>query len=201
LQSLSKDYLLKEEEANRILQNAQKEAKGILAKETQAAKEVKDKLIKEAEEDREKIIQEANQKGLEIAEKAQRNADFILNELDQRIDDRAKEKVSTLIHQIIPKEFLQNVHQQWMNESDKGNFNLKHLKLPEKIKEVKIISAFPLTDQQQSNLKKKLKNKIGSDAALKIEIDPSLIVGFVVVTGSIVVDASLKYKIQKAMQE
>ena len=201
LQSLSKDYVLKEEEANRILQNAQKEAKGILAKETQAAKEIKENLLKETAEEQKKIIQEANQKGLEIAEKAKRNADFILSELDQRIDERAKEKVNALIQQVIPKEFLQNIHQQWMNESEQGDFNLKYLKLPEEIKEVKVISAFPLTDQQQSNLKKRLKAKIDADAMIKIEIDSTLIVGFIIMIGGVVMDASLKYKIQKAMLE
>ena len=113
----------------------------------------------------------------------------------------AQEKVITLIEKVIPEEFLQKVHQQWMDESEKGSFSLKHLKVPEKIKEVKIISAFPLTDQQQSNLKKKLKNSINSNGAIKIETDRSLIVGFVIAIGSVVVDVSLKHKILKEMQK
>lgn len=201
LQELSQDYVAKEEEANRFLQNAQKEAKSIVAKETQVAEEAKEKVIKEAHEMRARIVREANQKGAEIAEKAERNADFLRNELERKIDERAKEKVSALVQQVLPEEFLREVHERWVDESGRKEFNLKNLKFPEKIKEAKIVSAFPLTDKQQGDLKKKLKKKAGADVILKLETDPSLITGFIMTVGSIVVDASLKYRIQKAMQE
>jgi len=201
LHELSKDYAAKEEEANQLLQNAQQEAKSLLVKETQVAQETKEKLIKEAQGQKEQILKEANLKGAEIAEKAQRNADFLRKELERKIDERAKERVHALVQKVIPEDFLQDVHQRWVDESDKGAFDLKHLKLPEKVKEAAIISAFPLTDDQQGDLKKKLKKKIGTDVALKVMVDPSLIAGFVITIGSVVVDASLKYKIQKSMQE
>lgn len=200
LHELSKDYTAKEEEAKLLLQKAQQEAKSLLAKETQAAREVKEKLIKEAQEQKEQILKEANQKGSEIAEKAQRNADFLRNELERKIDERAKEKVHALIQKVIPKDFLENIHQRWVDDTETEAFSLKHLKLPEKTKEAKIASAFPLTDQQQGDLKKHLKKRIGVDVALKATVDPSLIAGFVITIGSVVVDASLKYKIQKAMR-
>jgi len=201
LHELSKDYTAKEEEAKQFLQKAQQEAKSLLAKETQAAGEVKEKLIKEAQEQKEQILREARQKGVEIAEKAQRNADFLRNELERKIDECAKEKVQALIQKAIPKEFLQDVHQRWVDGSDRGVLDLKHLKLPDNTKEATIISAFPLTDQQQGNLTKKLKVRMGTDVALKFKVDPSLIAGFVIAIGSVVVDASLKYKIKKSMQE
>ena len=201
LEEMSKDYIAKEEEANKLVEKAQKEAKGIVARETQAAEEVKEKLLKEAQDSRENILKEANKRGLEITEKAERNAEFLRNELDQKIDKRAKEKVFTLILQAVPKEFLKDIHERWVTESDKGELNLKHLKLPEKVKEAKIISAFPLTDKQKDDLTQKLKKKASAGVVLKAETDPALIAGFVITIGSVVIDASLKYKIQKAMQE
>jgi len=201
LHELSKEYTSKEEEASRLLQDAQKESKGIVARETQAAREIKEQLIKEAKEQKEEMIREANQKGDDITKKAQKNAEFIRKELEQRIDNRAKEKVYELMQQAIPKDFLQNVHQQWADESEKGTFEFKHLKLPEKVKDAKVVSAFPLTDQQQKSIEKNLKKKIGADVVLKVEVDPSLMAGFVITIGSVVVDASLKYKIQSAMKE
>jgi len=89
----------------------------------------------------EQILKEANQKGAEIAEKAQRNADFLKNEIEHKIDERAKEKVNDLVQKVIPKDFLEDVHRRWVDESDKGAFNLKNLKLPEKVNEAKIVSA------------------------------------------------------------
>lgn len=201
LEEMSKDYVSKEEEANKLVEKAQKESKGIIARETQAAEEVKEKLIKEAQEAREQILKEANKRGAEIAEKAERNAAFLRNEINQKIDERAKEKVLTLIQQAVPQKFLQDIHKRWVDESDKGELNFKHLKLPEKVKEVKIVSAFALTDKQQEDIKQKLKTKVGAGVVLKAETDLGLIAGFIITIGSVVVDASLKYKIQKAMQE
>lgn len=201
LEELSRDYVSKKEEAGQLIEKAQREAKVVAAREKQAAEEAKEKIIKEAQDLRENILKEANKKGLEITEKAQRNAEFLRNELDQKIDERAKEKVLTLIQQAVPQRFLQDVHQGLMSELDKGEFNLKHLKLPENIKEVKIVSAFSLTDKQKEDLKEKMKKKVGADVVLKAETDPGLIAGFIITIGSVVIDASLKYKIQKAMQE
>jgi F0F1-type ATP synthase delta subunit len=201
LQALSKDFVTKEEEAKQVLLTAQKESKGILAKETQEAQEKKRQIIKEANEQGERILKEANQKGTEIAEMAQKNADFIQKELDRRIDERAKEKVQDLVQNSIPKDFLMDVHQKWVHEADKGAFNLKHLKIPDKVKEAKIASAFPLSDKQKRDLEDKLKKKIGNAVSVKIEVEPALIAGFVINIGSVVIDASLKYKIQKSLQE
>jgi len=201
LHELSKDYTAKEEEAKLLVQKAQQEAKSLLAKETQAAREVKENLIKEAQEQKEQVLKEANLKGSEIAEKAKRNADFLRNELERKIDERAKEMITPLIQKVIPKDFLEVVHQRWVDDTATEAFSLKHLKLPEKTKEAKIASAFPLTDQQQGDFKKRLKKSIGADVELKATVDPTLIAGFVITIGSVVVDASFKYKIQKAMQE
>ena len=142
LEELSKDYIAKEEEASKLIEKAQKESKGIIARETQAAEDVKAKLIKEAQDAREQILKEANKRGAEIAAKAERNAEFLLKEIDQKIDERAKEKVFALIQQTVPPKFLQDIHARWVDESEKNDFNLKHLKLPEKVKDVKIVSAF-----------------------------------------------------------
>ncbi|MCK5178762.1 MAG: F0F1 ATP synthase subunit delta [Candidatus Omnitrophica bacterium] len=201
LEELSRDYVSKKDEAGQLIEKAQKEAKVVAAREKQAAEEAKEKIIKEAQDLRENILKETNKKGLEITEKAQRNAEFLRNELDQKIDERAKEKVLALIQQAVPQKFLQDVHKGLMGELGEGELDLKHLKLPEKIKEAKIVSAFSLTDNQKKDLEQKLKKKIGADVALKAETDPGLIAGFVARIGSVVIDASLKYKIQKAMQE
>ncbi|MBN1870232.1 MAG: F0F1 ATP synthase subunit delta [Candidatus Omnitrophica bacterium] len=201
LEELSRDFVAKKEEAGHLIENAQKESKAIMARETKKAEDTRDKMIKEAQESREKILKEANKRGLEITEKAERNAEFLRKELEQKIDERAKEKVFSLIRQAVPQKFLLDFHNDMVDESEKGELDLKHLKLPEKIKEAKITTAFAMSEKQAEDLKQKLKKKIGADVALKMEANPDLIAGFVITIGSVVVDASLKYKIQKAMQE
>jgi F-type H+-transporting ATPase subunit b len=201
LEELSRDYVSKKEEASQLVEKAQKEAKMIVSRETQAAEETKEQAIKAAQDAREKILKDANKKGLDIAAKAERNAEFMRKELDQKIDERANEKVITLIQQSVPQDFLQGYHKEMVSQTGKGELDFKHLKLPEGIKEVEIVSAFSLTDSQKEELSQKLKKKAGANIALKENVDPSLIGGYVITIGSVVIDASLKYKIQKAMQE
>jgi ATP synthase F1 delta subunit len=201
LHDLSKDYVSKEEEAARILQKAQSEAKSILAREAQAGEQAMEKILKEAQVQRDQIITEAHQRSSEITEKAQRNAEFVHTQLDQKIDGRAKEIVREMIHKVIPKEFLRGVHDRWLMEAEKGDLNLKHLKLTDHVHEAKVISAFPLTDEQKENLQKKLTKKVGNGVVLKADVDPILIAGYTIQIGSVVMDASLRYKIEKAMQE
>ena len=201
LEEMGKEYAIREEEANQLIQKAQKEAKGIAARERQAAEEAKEKIMKEAQDMREQILKEANKKSAEITEKAERNAEYLRNELEQKIDERANEKVLALMRQCVPEKILEDIHQRWVDEADKGDMDLKHLKLAEKVKEARIIAAFSLTDKQQDELKAKLKKHVGHELALKVETDPALIAGFMIKIGSVVIDASLKYKIQKGMQE
>ena len=65
-----------------------------------------------------------------------------------------------------------------------------------KVKEVNVVSAFPLTRHEKEILGEKLKKKLGANIGLKEALDPKLVAGFMISVGSIVVDASLKYKIQ-----
>ena len=60
-----------------------------------------------------------------------------------------------------------------------------------------IKSAFPLSDKQQNSLSKKLKEALGKDIEIKEESDPSVVAGLVIILGSLVLDGSLKNKIQE----
>lgn len=58
-----------------------------------------------------------------------------------------------------------------------------------------VVSAAPLTDAQQAELAKVLKDKIGKDVSLIAHVDESLIGGLVVKVGSQMIDTSLKTKL------
>ena len=88
-----------------------------------------------------------------------------------------------------------------MEESQKSEFQLGHIHLPEDIKDVKISSAFPLKPGQVDDLDKKLKKELGNNIKLEQEIDPKLVAGFVITAGSVVIDASLKDEIKKIIKE
>jgi len=58
-----------------------------------------------------------------------------------------------------------------------------------------VVSAAPLTSQQEKDLAAVLKDKIGKDVSLITRVDESLIGGLVVQVGSQMIDTSLKTKL------
>lgn len=60
-----------------------------------------------------------------------------------------------------------------------------------------VTSAIQLTDAQRDDISAKLKTRLGRDVRLKCEIDESLIGGAVVQAGDLVIDGSVKTKLEK----
>lgn len=58
-----------------------------------------------------------------------------------------------------------------------------------------VISAHPLTDDQVDALKQQLRTRIGSDVAVDLSVDPSLLGGLVVKIGSQMIDSSIKTRL------
>lgn len=196
LQELSREYAIKQEEANKRLQQAKEESEKLLLASKQQAEQIKEKILREAEEMKSKILEEAKQTKKEIVEKAQRNYEFLKNELEQKIEEKAKEKACQLIGGALPEAILRDIHQRLMQESTQKEFQLGRLNIPEDISEVKVISAFALTDSQRQDLMVRLKKQMTNNFSLVEELDSSLMAGFIIGIGHIVIDASLKNRIQ-----
>lgn len=60
-----------------------------------------------------------------------------------------------------------------------------------------VVSATKLSDSQSEALEASLRNALGGNVALSVDVDPSLIGGLVVKVGSRMVDSSLKTQLQK----
>ena len=58
-----------------------------------------------------------------------------------------------------------------------------------------VTSAHPLSDEQVVQLKAKLRAGLGADAALDLRVDPAILGGLVVRTGSRLIDSSLRSKL------
>ena len=58
--------------------------------------------------------------------------------------------------------------------------------------EAEVITAFPLTDEQEKSLVATLKNKLGCDITITTSVDETLIGGVVIKAGDTIIDASMK---------
>jgi vacuolar-type H+-ATPase subunit H len=196
LQKLSKDHASKQAEIDKRLKEAKEEAQGIVSKAKKDAEDSRSKMLQEAYEEKDRIVKEAHIASEEMVEKAEKTCDFLKQELNQKIEYGALEKASELIQSSLPEKIRQEMHSLWMKDSSKADFQIKSINLPDGLNEVKVVSAFSLTQHERQELVDKLKKKINRDINLKEEVDPKLVAGFVIAIGSVVIDASLRYKIQ-----
>lgn len=66
----------------------------------------------------------------------------------------------------------------------------------EKVTEVEVVSATELSDAQREAIAARLKDKLGTDVKLSTSIDDSLIGGAVIRAGDMVIDGSVRAKLQ-----
>jgi len=67
----------------------------------------------------------------------------------------------------------------------------------EGIAEVEVISAYPLDDEQQENIKKFMAKRLGKKVDITTRIDETLIGGAIIRAGDSVIDASLKGRLKQ----
>lgn len=198
LDGLNEDYARREEDISRRLREADKKAQDIVSKAQGEAERLKLKTIKDAREEKDRILQQAHLSGDEMIQQADKSRQLLISELDEKISKAAVEKACEIVKSVLPEGFKHDMHLQWVQELVKTGFaNMDRLRIPEDTKEIKITSAFALTEDERKPLAKKLKEALNHDIVIKEEVDPNLVAGLVITIGSLILDGSLKNKIQE----
>lgn len=73
----------------------------------------------------------------------------------------------------------------------------KFLAEQQRKQDVRVISAYELSDAEKETLKKALARKLGKEISLHSEIDKTLIGGVVIRAGDLVIDSSVRGKLQQ----
>jgi len=198
LEELNQNYERKDNEVNRLLGEAKQKSEETVTKARQEAEREKSEILKKAEAERDKILGQARTQGEDIMQQADKSRQLLISELGERISKEAIDKACELIQNNLPEQFKRGVHSQWTEELIDESFDqLKHLQIPEEVKEIRITSAFPLNEEQRKSLSKRIKQLLNREVTLKEETDPKIVAGLVVVIGSLVLDGSLKNRIQE----
>lgn len=197
LDTLISENTAKEEEIKKHLEDAKRQSQEIIANAQKDAAAQKEEILKAVADEKNKIIADAQARAEEVIKQADNARLALLSELEQKIGESATVRALELLQSVLPDDFRKEVHQRWVSDVISSNFaELDRLRVPQGLSEVKVVSAFILTDAQKSGLKLKLKEKLGFEFDLKEELDPSLICGLVVNIGSLILDGSLKFKMQ-----
>ena len=199
LEELNRDYTKKEEEINKLLEEA-KQKKELIIQEAQIkAEEIKNNTLNEAKEKKEKIIEEARNEAISIIKEAEKAREKLILELEERISKEAFNKAYQLLKDVLPKNFKEAIHNKWVEELLSKEFiYFENINIPSDLNTVKIISAFKLDDNIREILRKKIEERLNRSLTVLEEINEDLIAGIIINLGSLLIDASLKNKILKA---
>jgi len=188
----------KKEEIDKQLEDIKRQSQEIMANAHKEAAEQKEKLSKEIQEQKAKILEAAHQEANEMIKQADNARLALMAEENDKIDERATLKAVSLLKDALPEDVRRTIHERWVSDLIASGYeNLDRLKIPEGTKDVTVICAFELTDKQRGELAAKLTDKLGPGLNIKEEVDPDIIAGLVVNTGSLFLDGSLKFKIKE----
>ncbi len=198
LESLSQDYSEKDKEIGQRIESSQQKSQEIILQAHEEADKVKKESIIEIEKESDKILKQAREQAENIIQQADKSRQLLLSEINERISKEAVVKACELIQHALPEQFKQDVHSQWINELIAGGFNqLDNLRIPADVKQARVVSAFPLAEEHRQVLFKKLASILGADVKLKEAVDSKLIAGLSIEMGELVLDGSLRNKIQE----
>jgi F0F1-type ATP synthase delta subunit len=198
LEEMNQDYLQKEHELNRQLEEARQKSEEMITGAQKEAEKLRMEIISRAEQERDNMLQQARVRSEEVVQQADKSRQQLLAEVDEKIAKEAVTKACELIEGTLPKEFKQLVHAHWVEDLIESGFSrLERLRIPDGVEETKIVSAFALTDEQRKRIAKKLGDSLGRQVKLKEEVDPKLVAGLVITIGSLVLDGSLDNKIRE----
>jgi hypothetical protein len=197
LDTLISETTAKEEQIKKQYEDAKRQSQEIIANAQKDAATQKEDVLKAVAEEKNRIIAAAQARAEEVIKQADNARLALLSELDAKINEGATLRALELLQSVLPEDFRKEVHSRWVSDVIANSLaELDRLRVPQGLSEVKVVSAFILTDAQKSGLKLKLKEKLGFEFDLKEEVDPSLICGLVVNIGSLILDGSLKFKMQ-----
>jgi len=202
LQGLSQDYLRKQEELKKRLEESERHYHEQLAKAQEEARQLKAQAIREANAERQQMLELARQEAERIMQQAMQARDALQRDVTQAVELKAVERACELLRQVLPEEFRQTVHRQWVEQllSD-GLIDAGRLQTGAKAQEAAVASAFALSDAQRGRLREGLAAAVGHALAWQETVEPALIAGLKITLGHVVLDGSLSSKLRELARQ
>jgi len=114
LQGLSQDYLRKQDELKKRLEEAERHYQEQLVKAQEEAYQLKTQANREAEAARQQIVDEARQEAQRMVQQAIRARESMQQELAQSLETRAVARACELLRTVLPEKLRETTHVHWM---------------------------------------------------------------------------------------
>lgn len=201
LHSLNQDYTQKLEDAKKRQVEADAYYDQAILRTKVDAEKQKVQILKEAHDSQEFTINQTRQQSAAILEQANKARETIVGEIEQRIEAASIERACGLISEVLPGQIDEAMHRKWVEDLAKSGLDqLGRLNIPADVKEVEVVTAYPLIPEQRLELSRRLKEIMKKDVKIIEREDRTLIAGFKLTLGTVVIDGSLKMKIIEAVR-
>lgn len=202
LQGLSAEYTRRHEELKRQVKEAERQYQEQLEKARIESAEMMTQAKQEAESTKMRTLSEARSESEQIIKQAMESSSGLKSEFEERVNRRAIQRAAELVQQVLPGALRKEMQSQWLDDLLKdGLSQVKQLALQEDIQEVRVASAFGLSEPQRRVLSSHLKEYLGREISIVEKVDERLVAGLIISVGNLVLDGSLQSKIRGAVRD
>ena len=202
LQGLSQDYLRRQDELKKRLEEAERNYQEQITKAQEEAQQLKSQALAEAEAARRQAMDHAHEEAERIVKQANQARESLQRELSESMDARAIERACELLRDAMPPELREAAHRQWFEALlHNGLVTGQQLQAGERVKEARVVAAFALTDAQRKLLNEKLAAALGGPVTLQESVDAKLIAGLTITVGHLGLDGSLGSKLEERARQ
>ena len=198
IQELTQDCAQKLEEAKKRMEEADRYREKVLVDSKEEGERTKQQLVREGRQAKEEVLQQARKQSEDIIHRAQASAENLMSELEQKVESRAAAKASEIVKGLLVGKLSEEAHSRWLEELVQNGFDsLSRLNLPDDLREVEVITAFPLKPRERDLLRDRLSGVIGRTINLRERVDPELILGIRLTVGRVVLDGNWLSKVKE----
>ena len=201
LQGLNAEYSRRHEELKQHLGEAEQQYKDQMNRAKAEADRIIAQAKQEAESSKTRLVSEARTESEHLMEQAIESREGLKQELEREMDARAIERACRLVQEVLAGQLRREVQSYWLDELiQHGLAQLNGVKTVDGVTEARVVSVFPLNEQQRGMLRERLKQQLGREIAIREETDESLVAGLTIMLGNLVLDGSLASKLQDAVR-
>jgi F0F1-type ATP synthase membrane subunit b/b' len=162
---------------------------------------IRQQLIDEGLKEKQGLLDRARKEGEAITERARSSHRLLEENWSQELTEKAREVTFQILRAVLPSKVNHSLHSEWVKDALDSDFEgLSHLNVPEDVVRVEVVSATALTEAQKKTLEGKLREKIGREVEIDEKIDETLILGFRLSMGTVVIDSSLSWQLKEMLR-
>src|SRR3990172_3189337 len=199
LQQLYQENLRREEELKKRREEMEQDLKAKLAQYQERVRSPRTAAEADTQKMQEESLAKAKEEGKRIVAEAEAKKERMRANLVSEMEEKALGLSSDIIERVFTAQVAQGIHHQLIDElvEEIGKSNGRELQAD--VETVEITVPFPLTQLQREKLKEILSSNIGRSISIKETIDQEMVAGMVVRLENVILDGSLKNKLQGAL--